>query len=103
MRLALRSTLDQHWRDQALCRDVDPDTFFGSHDTAMSQKEIRRAKAVCLYCPVRVECLEYALTRREGFGVWGGLSSGQRRRLLLQAGGNAVRALSGYLSGRLPS
>jgi WhiB family redox-sensing transcriptional regulator len=39
------------------------------------------AKEVCARCPVRVECLEHALTAREQFGIWGGLGERSRRKL----------------------
>lgn len=64
------------WRDAAACRDADTAIFFrerGENATA--------AKAVCAGCPVREACLEYALVAFERFGVWGGLSEVERRRL----------------------
>ena len=45
----------------------------------------REAKKVCLSCDVRVECLEYALGQDERFGIWGGLSERERRRLKRRA------------------
>ena len=65
------------WRQQARCRGVDPEIFHpGDEDDPSAAKEI------CAVCPVREACLEYALTVREKFGVWGGLTERERRRVL---------------------
>lgn len=45
----------------------------------------REAKRVCVGCEVRVECLEYALANDERFGIWGGLSERERRKLKKRA------------------
>ncbi|MGQ0481988.1 MAG: WhiB family transcriptional regulator [Pseudonocardia sp.] len=69
---------DQRWRDLALCRETDPDVFFP--DKGYSPRDARR---VCAGCEVRSECLADALARRDvRFGVLGGLTPGERRRLL---------------------
>ncbi|OCB15104.1 hypothetical protein A5689_26990 [Mycobacterium intracellulare subsp. yongonense] len=67
---------DEDWINDALCPQVDADTFFV--DKGESTKP---AKSVCALCPVRAECLQYALDHDERFGVWGGLSERERRRL----------------------
>jgi WhiB family transcriptional regulator, redox-sensing transcriptional regulator len=64
------------WRVNALCRDEDPDGLF------VRGKEQRKAKLVCLACPVRTECLAEALDNRIEFGVWGGMTERERRALL---------------------
>lgn len=64
------------WRDFAACAETDPEAFFP--EKGGSTKE---AKQVCGQCFVRAECLEYALKRGERFGIWGGLSERERRRL----------------------
>ena len=64
------------WREQALCAQTDPESFFP--DKGGSPRE---AKQVCLSCAVRVECLNDALDNDERFGVWGGLSEKERRKL----------------------
>lgn len=70
------------WRDRAACKDgVDPDTFFPEKGDST-----REAKRICRTCPVRAECLEYALERDERFGIWGGWSEQERRRLKRRAG-----------------
>jgi len=65
----------KEWMTRASCREFDPDEWFPEVGG-----NARAAKRICADCPVRVECLEYAL---EGFewGVWGGLSTQERRRL----------------------
>lgn len=71
---------ESDWRDDALCAEVDGDAFFpekgGSTQTP---------KAVCARCPVRAECLDYALENREPHGVWGGLGENERRALVRTA------------------
>lgn len=67
------------WRDEANCRDIDPDLFF-----PLRGEDIGRAKAVCWGCAVREECLEYALDNNEEQGIWGGLSGKERKRLRRQ-------------------
>ncbi len=64
------------WQEQALCAQTDPEAFFPEKGGST-----REAKKVCLSCEVRVECLEYALEKDERFGIWGGLSERERRRL----------------------
>lgn len=66
----------QAWVAQSACRNADPDVLFV---TGAAQK---RAKAVCLGCPVRTECLSDALDNRVEFGVWGGMTERERRALL---------------------
>jgi len=70
------------WTDQALCAQTDPEAFFPEKGGSS-----REAKRVCRACPVRAECLEYALAFDERFGIWGGLSERERRRLKRQRGG----------------
>ncbi|SRX96395.1 WhiB family transcriptional regulator [Mycobacterium shimoidei] len=68
-------TPDQ-WQDRALCAQTDPEAFFPEKGGST-----REAKKICLGCEVRTECLEYALAHDERFGIWGGLSERERRRL----------------------
>lgn len=65
-----------NWRDHSLCAQTDPEAFFPEKGGST-----REAKRVCRACPVRVECLEDALARDERFGIWGGFSERERRRL----------------------
>src|SRR5690242_17486916 len=68
------------WQDQALCAQTDPEAFFPEKGGST-----REAKRVCRSCEVRAECLEYALEHDERFGIWGGMSERERRRLKRQA------------------
>jgi WhiB family redox-sensing transcriptional regulator len=60
----------------ALCEQVDPDLWFPNKGGSVTA-----AKLVCRDCPVRSGCLEYALTHDERFGIWGGLSEKERKKL----------------------
>ena len=67
------------WQDYANCLGVDPDLFFPERGAST-----REAKEVCKGCIVREDCLEYALANGEKFGIWGGLSERERRRIRRQ-------------------
>ena len=67
------------WQERANCLGVDPDLFFPERGAST-----REAKSVCRACEVRVDCLEYALRNGEKFGIWGGLSERERRRVRRQ-------------------
>ncbi|MBV7364118.1 WhiB family transcriptional regulator [Actinomycetaceae bacterium TAE3-ERU4] len=64
------------WQELALCAQTDPEAFFPEKGGST-----REAKNVCEMCDVRQECLEYALANDERFGIWGGLSERERRKL----------------------
>jgi len=68
------------WREHAACRDLDTNLFFPPGDGPGSVEHIERAKAVCAECPVRDECLSFALTTRQDSGIWGGMTEEERRR-----------------------
>ena len=70
---------ESSWWDYAICLGVDADLFFP--DRGACTKE---AKEVCRGCVVREDCLEYALSHGEKFGIWGGMSERERRRLRRQ-------------------
>lgn len=72
----LFEAVDQDWQEQALCAQTDPEAFFPEKGGST-----REAKRICRACGVRDECLEYALEHDERFGIWGGLSERERRRL----------------------
>lgn len=67
------------WVKRAACRGTSPDLFFPTRGESTAE-----AKAVCADCHVRTQCLDYALTNCEKFGVWGGLSERERRRIRKQ-------------------
>ena len=67
------------WRHRARCRDVDPELFFPVGTTGPAEAQVQAAKAICALCPVREECLQWALDTAQDAGVWGGLSEEERR------------------------
>jgi WhiB family redox-sensing transcriptional regulator len=78
---ALYLTRNYDWRDDASCRETDPEIFFPVGSSAFSRQQETAAKRVCAGCPVRVECLTWALESGQYTGVWGGLSEDERRGL----------------------
>ena len=69
------------WQVDALCAQTDPEAFFPEKGGST-----REAKRICDSCEVRSECLTYALENDERFGIWGGLSERERRKLRRDAG-----------------
>jgi WhiB family redox-sensing transcriptional regulator len=80
MVLQLAPVTPRRWQDAALCGQTDPESFFPEKGGST-----RQAKKVCGSCEVRAECLEYALDTDQRFGIWGGMSERERRRLRRQA------------------
>lgn len=72
------------WRQEAACRDLDPNLFFPVGVTGPAVEQIATAKDICEHCPVRGECLDFAITSNQEFGVWGGTSEDERRVLRRQ-------------------
>jgi len=68
------------WQVDALCAQTDPEAFFPEKGGST-----RDAKKICTTCEVKTECLEYALHNDERFGIWGGLSERERRKLRRRA------------------
>lgn len=66
----------EEWKLDGVCRTVDPDMWFPEPPNSGFQ-----AKKLCVRCPVKDECLDYAMTNNEKFGVWGGLSAHERKKL----------------------
>ncbi len=64
------------WRHSAACTQTDPELFFPEKGNPS-----REARAVCVRCPVRAECLTDALAQARVYGVWGGTTERERRRL----------------------
>ena len=90
-----------NWRQHAACRGEDTELFYpGEHDPQLE------AKAFCRICPVRVECLEYALAENIQHGIWGGLAINARREIRKQryrAGQAQVRAVRDAAAPALPA
>ncbi|MDH3729896.1 MAG: WhiB family transcriptional regulator [Acidimicrobiia bacterium] len=67
---------DLSWQDLANCRGGNADLFFPERGAST-----RTAKGICKACVVRDDCLEFAITNGEKFGIWGGLSERERRKI----------------------
>jgi len=66
---------DETWRDHAACYGKPREWWFPEGDRGEALQHLQAGKRICLNkCPVREECLDYALGRGEKFGTWGGLS-----------------------------
>lgn len=68
------------WQSDSLCAQTDPEAFFPEKGGST-----RDAKRICTSCEVKARCLDYALENDERFGIWGGLSERERRKLRKQA------------------
>jgi WhiB family transcriptional regulator, redox-sensing transcriptional regulator len=70
---------DASWRDDAACRDADPELFFA--DPRFARAQVKMAKLICRGCPVSTTCLSWAMASGQEHGIWGGLTEDERRRL----------------------
>ena len=68
------------WQRDALCSQTDPEAFFPEKGGST-----RDAKRICAGCDVKAQCLEFALANDQRFGIWGGLSERERRKLKKRA------------------
>ena len=81
--------VENNWQIRAACRGPHATVFFPPPRFERKDEKVERearAKDICQSCPVRGECLEYALGIREPHGIWGGLSEGERKELLAKRG-----------------
>ncbi|MDA8287731.1 MAG: WhiB family transcriptional regulator [Actinomycetota bacterium] len=67
---------ERSWQSRANCMGVDPELFFPERGSST-----REAKEVCRGCVVQADCLEFAIANGEKFGIWGGMSERERRRV----------------------
>jgi len=74
--MSLATATRPAWHQHGACRGADPNLFFPERG-----ESVKEAKAVCARCPVRAECLDYAMENHEVVGIWGGLSARERRQL----------------------
>ena len=74
------------WRDDAACLQADPDLFFPVGTAGPALRQVAEARRVCLACPVRVPCLQWALSQGVSSGIWGGTTEEERRALRQAAG-----------------
>lgn len=77
LRTALFGDDDEDWRERAVCAQIDPDLWFPEKGG-----NTRDAKKLCLTCTVRAQCLDFAMEHEERYGVWGGRSERERRRMV---------------------
>ena len=69
--------VENDWQERGACRGIDVGLFF-----PVVEHEAVEAKAICSMCPVRVRCLEFAIVAGERFGIWGGLTTQERKDLI---------------------
>lgn len=74
-----RQADEMDWADRGACLGEPPALFFPGQG-----EDASIAKGICARCPVREECLDYAMRHTERFGIWGGLSERERRRIRSQ-------------------
>jgi WhiB family transcriptional regulator, redox-sensing transcriptional regulator len=77
------------WQTNARCTEVDPEIFFPERGGSS-----KSARAVCDKCLVKQDCLEYALKNKEQFGIWGGTSERERRKIRRERARRRLRAVS---------
>ncbi len=81
----MQATWDaEDWRIDAACRTADPRIFFPVGASGPAVETANEAKAVCETCPVAQECLIFAVTTNQEYGVWGGLDEEERREVRRQ-------------------
>ena len=80
---------DVAWQDRGLCRTMDPEIWFSIEEEPREDRIAReqRAKEICHACPVMAACRSFALTTKEPYGVWGGMTEGERRRTIERQAG----------------
>ena len=83
-----------YWRDDAACRDADPELFFPDRETRSARTQVKTAKLICRGCPVQVTCLNWALDSGQESGIWGGLTEDERGRL--QRRGSRLRPVASH-------
>lgn len=87
--------LDDSWQTSAACHNSSPEVrrlFFSENDSSRVRARLaeQEAKAICLICPVQVECLEYAFAG-DMHGIWGGLTQRERNEMMKARRGGRVR------------
>jgi WhiB family transcriptional regulator, redox-sensing transcriptional regulator len=75
---ARRRITREDWRSAAACLPADSELFFPLSDSGMSVEQAARAKAICAGCPVRGDCLAFAVRTGQAHGIWGGMTAGER-------------------------
>ncbi|MBC7582040.1 WhiB family transcriptional regulator [Aeromicrobium sp.] len=73
--------LEGDWRHFSACIGEDPELFFPIGNTGPAVLQAEEAKRICMSCDARVKCLEWAMQSEENFGIWGGLTEGERQAI----------------------
>lgn len=88
MTLRTYITIEEEWIKDAQCQGTNPAIFFagaslgrGKGRSIENIQATRLAKSICMQCEVREECLDYALRTNQDFGIWGGMTEKERKRL----------------------
>ena len=71
---------DTNWRSAGACLAAEPDLFFPISSVGPAEAQIAQAKKICSGCGVRRECLEFALSHEQVYGIWGGTTPEDRQR-----------------------
>ena len=83
--MVVKETRELIWQDKAECKNYPPAIFYPEDSVGVDA-----ARQICMMCEVQADCLEYALENKELFGVWGGTSERERRRILKQRRSSGV-------------
>jgi WhiB family redox-sensing transcriptional regulator len=78
--------MESSWYSKALCRGKETGSFFPDPTVSNMNEQIRKLKSLCAACPVRIDCLSTAIKHNEEFGVWGGYSTRERKKIIKQYG-----------------
>ena len=87
--MVIASRGEESWQARAACRGPQAEVFFPPSRLERKEERLvreRHAKTICRTCPVRPDCLQYALRIREPHGIWGGLNEAERKQLLERPG-----------------
>jgi WhiB family redox-sensing transcriptional regulator len=87
-------TVHSSWRDDAACRDADPDLFFPVGTTGPALRHIDEAKRICRACPAQTQCLAWALDHGVTDGVWGGTTADERHAIRRTSSRLTIRGMT---------
>lgn len=73
--------MNENWRAKAKCLGKDVNMFYPDFNAKGSLKRANATKLICVDCPVKTECLEYAIKNNEEFGIWGGMLANERAKI----------------------
>jgi WhiB family redox-sensing transcriptional regulator len=79
------------WMTRALCKSEPTSWFFPAHD----KEEVKRAKCICVKCPVMMDCRQFALERFDTGGIWGGMTENERKHERKRLGIKGTREWNG--------